>query len=65
MAVNQLINDNITRGHFISLLFKCSLPGEFVPDNKGLKETDRGYLKWHDVCPANLIKCQEIYRPYM
>lgn len=66
MAINQLINKECgIRGHFISILYKCSLPSVFVPENKGLKETDAGYLKWHKTCPENLLKFHEIYRKYL
>lgn len=54
-----------TRGHFIAFLYKCSLPSEFIPDNKELSETDRGYVKWHDTCPDNLLACQDVYRAYI
>ncbi len=65
IAVNQFINNNITRGHFISFLYRCHLSSKFIPLNKGLNSTDRGYLKWHDSCPDNLIKCQEAYKRYL
>lgn len=66
IAFNQLIlNDYNARGHFLSFLYKCSLPSSFVPENKGLSNQDAGYLAWHDVCPANLLKVQEMYRKYI
>ena len=65
MAINQLIVDHDTRGHFISILFRCSLTKRRRLKNTGLAETDSGYLKWHDTCPANLIKVHEIYRKYI
>lgn len=66
IAINQMINNerNI-RGHFVSILYKCSLSSTFIPKNKGLKETDPGYLKWHETCPENLLKFHEIYRKYL
>jgi ADP-ribose pyrophosphatase YjhB (NUDIX family) len=65
MALNQIICDHNTRGHFISLLYKCYLSSKYVPQNKGLRDTDNGYLKWHDACPQNLIKVHEIYRKWV
>ena len=63
IAVNQIIVDGRdTRGHFISLLYRCSLTSEFRPENDGLKSTDAGYLRWHSSCPVNLLKWQDIYR---
>ncbi|MBI4650514.1 NUDIX domain-containing protein [Candidatus Desantisbacteria bacterium] len=66
IALNQLIqHDREIRSHFISILYKCFLPGSFIPQNKGLSREDKGYLMWHDFCPDNLIKYHEIYRNYI
>ena len=65
IAVNQVICNQNTRGHFISLLYKCFLSSKFIPKNAGLKKGDIGYLKWHASCPINLIKVHEMYRKYM
>ena len=66
IAINEIINEKRnTRGHFISILYKCSLPSTFIPENKGLKEIDPGFLKWHENCPDNLLEFHEIYRKYL
>jgi ADP-ribose pyrophosphatase YjhB (NUDIX family) len=66
LALNQLIlNDHEIRGHFISILYNCSLPETFVPENKGISNTDPGYLMWHDTCPHNLLKVQNIYKDFL
>lgn len=66
IAVNEIMIKSKTRGHFISLLYKCYLSSNFVPENKGLKETDAGYLKWHAACPDNLLKWHNnIYRKFL
>lgn len=65
IAVNEIILKQETRGHFISFLYRCYLPSSFILENKGLKETDSGYLKWHESCPKSLLKCQEIYKKYI
>ena len=66
IAINQVIvNQNRNRGHFISILYKCSLGSGFIPENKGLSSTDAGYLMWHDKCPDNLLKLHDIYRKFM
>jgi ADP-ribose pyrophosphatase YjhB (NUDIX family) len=65
IAINQLFCDFDTRGHFISILYRCFLSNKFVPKNTGLSNKDPGYLKWHNSCPANLIKMHEIYRKYI
>lgn len=66
IAINQIFNEECdVRGHFISILYKCSLPSTFVPENKSLKKSDPGFLKWHEVCPDDLLKFHEIYRKYL
>ncbi|MFZ2656840.1 MAG: NUDIX domain-containing protein [Victivallales bacterium] len=66
MAINQIIlTESNTRGHFISILYKCYLPATFIPDNKGLPNTAAGYLMWHESCPVDLLKLQDIYRKYI
>jgi colanic acid biosynthesis protein WcaH len=66
VALHQIIyHEHQIRGHFISLLYKCFLPGTFEPRNRGLAPEDAGYLAWHDHCPVNLLDIQEIYRKYI
>ena len=63
IAVNEIIiKEKDIRGHFISVLYKCSLSSKFVPNNKGLSNKDPGYLEWHEGGPENLLKFHEIYR---
>jgi len=65
IAVNEIISEHDVRGHFISFLYRCSLPSSFKPSNDGLTKDQQGYLKWHDICPINLVKVHEIYRKYI
>lgn len=65
IAINQVICDHDTRGHFISILYKCFLSSKFIPVNNELKNDDKGYLMWHDSCPENLVKVHEMYRKYV
>ena len=66
MAIHQLIHPGRSiRSHFLSILYKCFLPGTFIPSNQGLTAEDRGFLQWHDHCPKNLIKVHEFYRKYI
>lgn len=65
IAINQIILRQKTRGHFISILFKCFLSSKFIPKNTGLAKTDKGYLMWHDSCPENLVNVHEMYRKYI
>jgi len=66
MAIHQFIHpERAVRSHFISILFKCFLPGKYVPENKGLTPRKPGYLMWHERCPHELLKFHEIYRSYI
>lgn len=65
LAVKEMILKRGILGHFISFLFKGYLSSNFLPPNKGLKETDAGYLKWHKSCPSNLLKSHLIYKDYI
>jgi len=66
MALNQIIcPERSIRAHFISILYRCFLPSTFIPQNRGLLITDKGYLKWHDCCPDNLLEVHRIYSKYI
>lgn len=66
LAINEIIHpERATRGHFISILYRCRLPGAFVPENRGRSRRDAGFLQWHDACPADLLALQEIYRTFI
>ena len=64
VAVNQVICDHNTRGHFISLLYKCTLPESYVIQN-GPAENEPGFLKWHGSCPENLVDVHKMYRSFI
>jgi len=54
------------RGHFISLLFACTLTS--APDTAlkfcaGMPKN--GQWMWHDRCPQDLIRVHEAYRPWI
>ena len=66
VAINQFIHpERATRGHFVSILYKCAVPHDFIPQNEGVQETDPGYLRWHASCPDPLVPCHVIYRKYL
>jgi|TARA_B100000315_G_C14552433_1_gene576523 colanic acid biosynthesis protein WcaH len=66
VAINQIRKKHATRGHFLSILYNCSLPDDFIPENGSLSEKDSGYLKWHEGCPENLITVHDVlYREYI
>lgn len=59
---NEIVCNRDTRGHFISFLYQCYLPKDFVPENKNLSPNDPGYLQWHEKCPKDLVLVQSSYR---
>jgi len=64
IALNEVILPQETRGHFVSILYKCFLSRDFVLSNSGVNCHQEGYLKWHEGAPTNLLKCQDIYRKH-
>jgi len=65
LAINQIHCNHATRGHFISILYKCFLSRKFVPKNLGLSDKDPGFIMWHKTCPVNLIRVHQIYKKYI
>ena len=66
VAINEIFDhEREVRSHFISLLYRCSLPVGFIPENKGTSRFAPGYLMWHKTCPRDLVKLHEIYRKYL
>ena len=66
IAINEIFNhEREVRSHFISLLYKCSLPANFSLNNKESSRSNPGYLMWHKSCPDDLLKLQDIYRKYL
>jgi colanic acid biosynthesis protein WcaH len=51
--------------HHISFLYKCSVPDDYIPENKNRREKDAGYIKWHERCPENLIAVHSFYRKFI
>jgi colanic acid biosynthesis protein WcaH len=65
IALNQVFRPHATRGHFISVLYRCRMPGTYEPANEGLRPGDAGFLRWHDAAPEDLIDVHEMYRKHM
>lgn len=54
------------RGHFISLLFACTLTSSPETNLKFCAGMPKhGQWTWHDHCPQNLIQVHEAYRPWI
>jgi colanic acid biosynthesis protein WcaH len=55
-----------TRGHFISMLFRCTLLSPPNPDWKFIGDVPKpNQWKWHETCPNNLIPVHEMYRSFV
>jgi colanic acid biosynthesis protein WcaH len=51
-----------TRGHSVSLLFRCRLLSRLDPARRAVSvPTSRGQWRWHDRCPPDML---EVQRPY-
>ena len=49
------------RGHNVAILFRCSLPADYVIDNGEKGPDDDGFLRWFDVLPEDFLKIQMAY----
>lgn len=67
LRIHELIHPlRRNRGHFISLLYECTLVGSLdntLKYNEGIPKP--GQWAWHGKCPDNLISVHEIYRAYI
>jgi colanic acid biosynthesis protein WcaH len=68
IAVHEIIHpERRTRGHSISLLFKCSLltlPAEDMRYNKIGNPTTNQWA-WHDSMPDDIVYVQRIYKKFI
>lgn len=65
--VAELMNQHRdTRGHFISLLFRCALISNPDPARACQNSTPtHGQWAWHDGAPSNLLLVHEPFRKFM
>lgn len=56
-AINQIILEQRIRGHFISFLFQCYLPDDYMICETDL-EPKPGELRWFAECPKNFHTVQ-------
>ena len=66
LAINELIDPaQRTRGHFISLLYRCRLTTPLPEGSRFLPgKPRRDAWMWHAACPEDLIPVHGIYRPF-
>jgi colanic acid biosynthesis protein WcaH len=67
IAFNEIMaKHRDTRGHFISLLYRCRLCGEPAPRLKyNGQNAVHGQWKWHASCPPDLIPQHGMYRRHL
>jgi colanic acid biosynthesis protein WcaH len=66
LAINEVIHPSRKiRGHFISLLYECTLASPLNEKLRYKKGTPQpGQWTWHNKCPDNIIPIHEMYRKY-
>jgi len=66
LLVTEAIGTNRTRGHHISLLFRCRLLQEPDPARRATAERPAaGQWRWHDGCPGTLLEAQRHYARFL
>lgn len=62
ILVSETIRDQINRGHFISLLFRCRLLTALDEAKRAPMEApSAGDWRWHDGAPPDLLEAQRQY----
>ena len=56
------IADQRERAHFITLVYACRLPSDYVLDAHNQPEGQAGYLQWFDDMPEGILPIQDCYR---
>jgi ADP-ribose pyrophosphatase YjhB (NUDIX family) len=54
-----------TRGHFISLLYRCRLTSDLNPSQQAGSAPAPGEWRWHTECPTDLIPQHHAYRTFI
>ena len=62
LLISELIREERTRGHFISLLYRCRLVSELDENRRTMTNPPRpGDWQWHEHCPPDLLSIQRQY----
>jgi colanic acid biosynthesis protein WcaH len=65
LMVSENICDQDTRGHHISLLFRCRLlSAPAAARRAATHQPASGQWRWHDRCPPDLIEAQRLFAPF-
>lgn len=65
MFVNEAISPQQTRGHHVSLLYRCRLLSDPDPARKAGPVPRAGDWRWHEGAPTNLITIHLAYAAFM
>jgi ADP-ribose pyrophosphatase YjhB (NUDIX family) len=66
VLVLEGIRGHTTRGHHISLLFRCRLVGPLAETTHAASDPPaRGQWRWHERCPPDLIESQGQYARFI
>ena len=63
-VIVETAEERRTRGHFISLLYRCTLKTEPDAARKAGEQPKVGEWQWHKGYPENLLKVQRVYEKY-
>jgi ADP-ribose pyrophosphatase YjhB (NUDIX family) len=61
LLVSETIRAHASRGHFISLLFRCRLVTALDEHRRATDHPSSGQWRWHDGCPPDLLEAQRQY----
>ena len=66
LLVVESIGSHETRGHHISLLYRCRLAGDPDPSKEArAARPASGEWRWHDGCPPDLLDAQRVYARFL
>jgi len=69
LTIEEVIHSSRkVRGHFISLLYECTLlssPDKNLEYNKGTPKPEPGVWAWHKKCPKDIHRVHQMYRKYI
>ena len=67
LAINEVIHSSRrARGHFISLLYECTLTSPLDKNRRYEKGIPKpGEWAWHSKCPDDIISVHEMYRKFI
>jgi ADP-ribose pyrophosphatase YjhB (NUDIX family) len=65
ILMSETIREQATRGHFVSLLYRCTLQSEPDETRRASRHPRAGEWAWHESCPADLLKVQLQYAVFL